>query len=67
MFTDMVGYTALTQSDEAHALKLLELHNNRLRPFFLKFHGREIKGIGDSFLLEFDSALDACKSAIEIQ
>src|SRR5579864_585317 len=67
MFTDMVGYTALTQSDEAQALEVLQRHNKLLRPLFSKYHGREVKIIGDSFLVEFDSALDATLCAIDIQ
>ncbi|MDG7013130.1 MAG: tetratricopeptide repeat protein [Nitrososphaerota archaeon] len=67
MFTDMVGYTALTQSDESRAMELLDAHNRILRPLFPRFHGREVKSIGDSFLVEFDSALDALRCAVEIQ
>lgn len=67
MFTDIAGYTALAQSDENQALEVLKRHNRLLRPFFPKYHGREIKTIGDSFLIEFSSALDAANCAIEIQ
>ena len=67
MFTDMVGFTALNQANEARALEILERHNRLLRPFFPKFGGREVKTIGDSFLVEFPSALDATLCATEIQ
>ena len=67
MFTDIVGYAAQTQADESRSLEILSRHNRLLRPFFSRFHGREVKTIGDSFLVEFDSALNAVKCAIEIQ
>lgn len=67
MFTDMVGFTALTQSDESQSLNVLERHNKLLHPIFSRFHGREVKAIGDSFLVEFESALDATNCAVEVQ
>jgi adenylate cyclase len=67
MFTDMVGFSALAQTDEASALSVLNRHNRLLRPVFAQFHGREVKTVGDAFLVEFGSALDATQCAIEVQ
>jgi TolB-like protein/class 3 adenylate cyclase/Flp pilus assembly protein TadD len=67
MFTDMVGYSALSQSDERLALELLEEHRRILRPIFLKYSGKEIDTAGDSFFVEFHSAVEAANCAIEIQ
>jgi adenylate cyclase len=67
MFTDMVDYSALSQKDEALALELLEEHRRILREVLARFHGTEIKTIGDAFLLQFRSALEAVQCAIEVQ
>jgi adenylate cyclase len=67
MFTDMVGYSALTQKDEALALELLGEHRQILRPYFGKHEGREIETAGDAFFVEFNSAVEAAMCAIEIQ
>jgi len=67
MFTDMVDYSALAQRDQSLALELLEEHRQVARSLFPRFNGTEIKTIGDAFLVEFHSALEAAQCAIEIQ
>ncbi len=67
MFTDTVGYTASTQSNEGRSLEQLRQQTELLRPVVALHHGREIKSTGDGFLVEFDSALKAVQCAINIQ
>ncbi len=67
MFTDMVGYSALTEGDEALGLELLEEHRVILRNRVAEFGGREIKSTGDGFLIEFGAVIDAVHCAIQIQ
>src|SRR6185503_7511020 len=67
MFTDMVGYSILSQRNEALALELLAENQRLLRTQFPLFNGREVKTTGDGFLIEFPSALQATQCAVEIQ
>lgn len=62
-----MGYTALMQRNEKLALGLLESQNAVLRSILRQHHGREVKTIGDAFLIEFESAVEAVLCAIEIQ
>jgi len=67
MFTDMVGYSTLTQKNEALALELLDEHRGLLREAFARHGGREIEAVGDGFFVECPSALAAARCAVEIQ
>jgi adenylate cyclase len=67
MFTDLVGYSKISSLDERRALKLLEDHRNLLQPIFEKYQGTVVKTLGDGFLVEFASAVEAVNCAVQAQ
>ncbi len=67
MFTDMVGFSSLTEQNEAGALALLELQTRLMEPILVMHGGRLVRTMGDGTFIEFGSAVSACKAALEIQ
>ena len=67
MFTDLAGFTRLGQRDEEAALALRREHQALVRPLFVAHGGREVKTLGDGFLVEFPSAVESVRCAVAIQ
>ena len=67
MFTDVVGYTSMSSRDEGTALGLLGRYRAVLNSVFPKYEGRVVKTMGDGFLVEFASAVEAVDCAVEVQ
>ena len=68
LVADVVGYSKLVGSDEAGTLaKLQALRSNVIEPAIAKHAGRLFKAVGDGFLVEFASAVQAVEAARAIQ
>jgi adenylate cyclase len=67
MFTDIVGYAEVAQKDEPLAIELLNDQRRIVRAAVKQRGGTEVKTMGDGFLVEFASAIEAAKCAVEIQ
>lgn len=65
---DVVGYSRLVRSDETGTLATVKAHRERLfEPIFSARKGRIVKLMGDGLLIEFASAVEAVRCAVEMQ
>ena len=65
---DVVGYSRLMGADEVGTLHALSEHRRELiDPTIAGHRGRLVKTTGDGLLVEFASAVDAVRCAVEIQ
>jgi adenylate cyclase len=65
---DIVGYARLVGLDEEGTVRRWQVHQAEVVfPRVSKFGGRVVKSLGDGLLVEFASAVDAVRSAAEIQ
>ncbi len=68
LFADIDGYSRMMRADEERTLVDLRAHLAELvRPVVERFHGRIVKTVGDGVLVEFGSAVEAIRSAVELQ
>ena len=68
LVADVVGYSRLMESDEAATLSALRERRKMILEPVVKAHGgRVVKVMGDGVLVEFASAVNSVKAAIELQ
>ena len=65
---DVVEFSRLMEQDEAATMAMLTARRRQvLEPLVSRHHGRVFKLIGDGVLVEFGSAVDAVRCAVELQ
>jgi adenylate cyclase len=65
---DVAGYSRLMSADEEGTLTRLNSHRREfLEPKIAEHRGRIVKRTGDGVLIEFGSAVDATRCAVDIQ
>src|ERR1051325_5534530 len=65
---DVAGYSRMMGADEEGTLLRLNAHRREfLEPKIAEHRGRIVKRTGDGVLIEFASAVDAARCAVEIQ
>ena len=65
---DVVGYSRLMEANEERTMGALKQHRREFfDPTVAKYEGRIFKVMGDGFLVEFSSVLNAARCAVEIQ
>jgi adenylate cyclase len=67
MFTDIVGFSRQMGADEAHMLRVLAVHNQIIHQAVADHHGHVIKTMGDAFLVDFPSVVNAVQCAQYVQ
>jgi adenylate cyclase len=65
---DVAGYSRLMGADEEGTLaRLKAVRKSLVDPTIAAYRGRIVKTTGDGMLVEFSSAVDAARSAVEVQ
>jgi class 3 adenylate cyclase/predicted Zn-dependent protease len=67
MFTDVKDFSKKMGENEVAAMEVLRAHDDMMREVVAKHRGVIIKSIGDSFMVDFSSAVNAVQCAIEAQ
>jgi TolB-like protein/class 3 adenylate cyclase/Flp pilus assembly protein TadD len=64
---DVKGYSRLMGADEEGTLRILTTYREVMTTLIQQHNGRVVNAPGDALLAEFESVVDAVKSAVEIQ
>jgi hypothetical protein len=67
MFTDIVGFSHQMGANEARMLRLLAAHNHILHQAVTEHQGHVIKTMGDAFVVDFPSVVNAVQCAQHVQ
>jgi class 3 adenylate cyclase len=67
LFSDIEGWTPMTDKGDERAYTLLQGHNQIFRQAITQHDGWEVKSYGDGFMLAFPSSRKAILCALEIQ
>ena len=67
MATDIVGYSKLVSDDEEETIRRMSSYRSVFEDFVARYCGRIFNTAGDAFLVEFPSAVDAVRCAIDVQ
>lgn len=67
VFTDIIGFQQMTAANETRTVRLVREHRDVVRGCLEPHGGREMRTVGDAFLLLFESAVEAVRFGIAVQ
>jgi class 3 adenylate cyclase/Tfp pilus assembly protein PilF/TolB-like protein len=67
MFTDVKDFSKKMSENEVAAMEVLKIHDDAMREIVARNNGVVVKSLGDSFMVDFSSAVNAVHCAIEAQ
>ena len=68
VMADVVGYSLMMNEDEIATLEIIkDIQTDLINPLVSQHGGRIVKTMGDGFLIEFASVVEATQCSIEIQ
>ena len=68
VMADVVGYSLMMNEDEIATLEVIkDIQTDLINPLVSQHGGRIVKTMGDGFLIEFASVVEATQCSIEIQ